>query len=123
MIKASMVTDCRLGMYTTVASGGSERGHNAMFLVYGAGAPPSRMGNFRENYGLMLLPGSCDTGASIHPPMPLSHLIFQVAHFSKLGGDILPLFSILYSLTFNESHKVLINRGLLFLFFFTLYRL
>lgn len=33
----------------TVASGGSERGHNAMFLVYGAGAPPSRMGNFREN--------------------------------------------------------------------------
>lgn len=66
MIKASMVTDCRLGMYTTVASGGSERGHNAMFLVYGAGAPPSRMGNFRENYGLMLLPGSCDTGASIN---------------------------------------------------------
>lgn len=50
MIKASMVTDCRLGMYTTVASVGSERGHNAMFLLYGAGARPSRMGYFRENY-------------------------------------------------------------------------
>lgn len=66
MFKASMVTDCRLGIYTTVASVGSERGHSAMFLVYGAGAPPSRMGNFRENKNVMLLPWSCDTGALIN---------------------------------------------------------
>lgn len=63
MIKASMVTDCRLGMYTTVASGGSERGHNAMFLVYGAGAHPSRMGDFRESYNVKPFPWSRDTGA------------------------------------------------------------
>lgn len=48
MIKASMVTDCRLSMYTTAASVDSDRGHSAMFVECGAGTPPSRMGNFRE---------------------------------------------------------------------------
>lgn len=66
MIKASMVTDCRLSMYTTVASGGSARGHNAMFLLYGAGAPQSRMGNFRENYVVRPFPSSRDTGVEVN---------------------------------------------------------
>ena len=60
MIKAPMVTDCRLGIYRTDVFTGLQRGHNAMFLVEGAGAPSKSRGHFREKR--MTYPLSCDEG-------------------------------------------------------------